>query len=53
MDGLDLPAADREALLAERCGNDLELRREVESLLHTGSAGGLPRPDWSRSTETR
>jgi pSer/pThr/pTyr-binding forkhead associated (FHA) protein/anti-anti-sigma regulatory factor len=33
MDGLDLPAADREALLAERCGNDLELRREVESLL--------------------
>ena len=30
---LDLPADQREALLAETCGNDLPLREEVESLL--------------------
>ena len=32
-DAVDLPKAERDAFLASRCGSDLELRREVESLL--------------------
>ncbi|HMM79168.1 MAG TPA: protein kinase [Pyrinomonadaceae bacterium] len=30
---LEVPVADREAVIAELCGSDAELRREVESLL--------------------
>ena len=33
MDALDVPASNRHALLSERCGDDLDLRSEVESLL--------------------
>jgi eukaryotic-like serine/threonine-protein kinase len=43
---LELPAGERDAFLAHACGNDAELRREVESLLaHHGDHpvdGGAP-----------
>lgn len=39
---LELPASDRAAWLTEVCGDDAELRREVEALLEAhGRAGGL------------
>lgn len=33
-EALELPAAEREQFLADRCGSDSELRAEVESLMH-------------------
>jgi pSer/pThr/pTyr-binding forkhead associated (FHA) protein/anti-anti-sigma regulatory factor len=33
MDALEVPAADRDAFVSNACGSDLDLRREVESLL--------------------
>jgi serine/threonine protein kinase len=38
---MDLPASRRAALLAEACGDDHELRREVESLLSHVDAPGV------------
>ena len=39
---LTLPESDRPAVLADLCAHDVDLRREVESLLH-GAAGDLSR----------
>jgi hypothetical protein len=33
MDGIEVPAVERDRFLAERCGDDVDLRAEVESLL--------------------
>jgi eukaryotic-like serine/threonine-protein kinase len=43
---LDREGADREAFLADACGNDTALRNEVESLLrfHQLDSTGLPQP---------
>lgn len=50
----DLPAGDRPALLAERCGTDEALRREVESLLNHDqhAAADFLRPGESRLPAT-
>ena len=40
-DALELPAGRRAAFLAEACGGDEELRREVESLLSDHGDGGF------------
>ena len=37
----EVPEAEREALLDESCGDDGQLRREVQSLLDADAAGGL------------
>ena len=45
---VDLPAADRRGILAERCGTDQELRSLVEDLLHhhdSGMPGFLEAPE--------
>ena len=46
VDALSLAADEREAMLAERCGDDGELRREVESLLvaHDAADTFIDRP---------
>src|SRR3954454_16609913 len=48
LDALSLPAEERLAFIAEICGTDRTLRREVESLLEfhdtTGSMTGPPEP---------
>jgi serine/threonine-protein kinase len=53
-DAIELPPAERLAFIAQACGADTDLRREVESLLtaHDGSAGFLESPpvgtiDWN------
>ena len=45
-DAVELPAAERPVFLAQACGTDAELRREVESLLaaHDGDAQFLESP---------
>ena len=45
-DAVELPAAERAAFIAQACGVDLELRKEVESLLaaHDSDAGFLESP---------
>ena len=58
----DAPAAERNTLLAQCCGDDGDLRREVSSLLEADAAGNaldehLPRlriavaADWARDSE--
>jgi WD40 repeat protein/predicted Ser/Thr protein kinase len=51
---LDLPSADRDALLRRECTDDTELRREVESLLAAAasSAGFLDTPAIASARET-
>ncbi len=38
---LEVPAAERQALLAVACGDDSELRQEVETLLEFSDAAGV------------
>ena len=49
---LSLETAERESYLRDRCGNDEELRREIESLLfaHDETAEFLERPVVSLSS---
>ncbi|HUI56265.1 MAG TPA: hypothetical protein VLY04_14925, partial [Bryobacteraceae bacterium] len=42
---LDKPAAERPVFLAEACGDDSDVRRQVEELIHrTESSSPLDRP---------
>ena len=44
---LEREGADRDAFLADACGQDAALRKEVDSLLrfHEQDSTGLPQPD--------
>ena len=44
LEALDRPKGDRDAFLAEACGNDADLRREVESLLAFHEESGASEP---------
>lgn len=44
LEALDVPAEERSRFVAERCGDDPDLRTEVESLLDFAAADTLPDP---------